>query len=383
MFFKALQTLSDKIKTPFSIRFPNSHEMKFGEAYGPPLFHVEINTKKGLRALKSVDELKIAEAYIYGDIDLKGQIDMLKLLEVQTLLSKAHPLIVLWSKINTFFSNQKIINKKSISEHYEFDHDFYLMFLDKTRTYSQGIFIDPEESLEQACTRKLEFAKNNCHLVPGKKVLDIGSGWGNAVEYLGKEGIEVDALTISNKSFSFISNLIESNKLFNCQIIQKDFLEYKPASNKRYDAIFSLGTLEHLPNYKEVLSRCDTLLNPGAYAYFDASAINSNKSINSYFIDKYIFPGNHSCLDIYAFLEAVKKSAFNLISLHNDSYNYYLTLKHWAQNLDKYKKEIISKWSPVLYRKFQLYLWGCCYNMLHKGGLEAYRIVLQKKDTVV
>ncbi len=377
MFLNLLNKLSEKIKSGFSVILPDSKEMKFGEQYHGSPFQIVINNQKGLKALKSGDELKISEAYIYGDIDLNGNIDMLKLLEITRYFSKKYPLAIRWLRIISFFSNQVLINKKSISQHYEYDNDFYLMFLDKTRTYSHGIFIDDNEPYEKAALRKLEFALQSCHITAGDKVLDIGGGWGNIVEFLGTKGIQVDAVTLSHQSETFMSELIKDKKLSNCRVFRKDFLEYKTANGETYDALFSLGTLEHLPDYKRALKKCAELLKPGGYAYFDASAkIAGDKG--SYFIERHIFPGNHELLDIYGFIAATKNSPFELIFLNNDTHNYYLTLMHWGKNLDKHKDEIIKRWGKKLYRKFQLYFWGCCFAMLN-NEIQAYRVVLRKR----
>lgn len=379
MFLNSLARLGDLIKTSFIIKLPDANEIKVGENYGNPEFQIVIKNQKGLHALKSGKELSICEAYIYNYIDLEGKVDMLKILEITKLFSKENPLYTLWSRLTYMFQNQVFINQKSIAKHYELDDEFYLYFLDKTRAYSHGIFLSDEEDLETANLRKLDFAKESCHLAEGAKVLDIGTGWGCAVENLGSKGIHVDAITISEHSARFVTNLIERNNLTHCQVFKIDFLDYKPPTSEGYDALFSLGTLEHLPNYELVLSKCSTLLKEGGYAYFDASAIDSGKLINSQFIDKHIFPGNHQCLDIYRFLAAVKNSHFELISLHNDTHNYFLTLKAWANNLERHKEEIIKRWDESLYRKFQLYFWGCCHGMAN-NELQAYRIVLRKKS---
>lgn len=120
-------------------------------------------------------------------------------------------------------------------------------------------------------------------------------------------------------------------------------------------------------------------IKPGGYAYFDASAKIAGAR-GSYFIERHIFSGNHELLDVFGFLEAVKTSDFELIFLHNDRHSYYLTLLHWAQNLDAHKDEIIKRWGTVLYRKFQLYFWGCCFGMLH-NEIQAYRLVLRKRTS--
>jgi cyclopropane-fatty-acyl-phospholipid synthase len=374
---KKFEEISTWVKASLLIKLPNSKWIKVGKQTGLPII-INIKTYKGLEAILSRRELAISEAYMYGDIELDKQVDMLKLIKVKTIFINTAP-VIRWL-IHTFsllFNNQVSINEENISKHYEFDHDFYLMFLDKTRSYSHGIFTQDNEPQENASYRKLKFAMDCCHVRSGNKVLDVGAGWGDAVEYLGKKGICVDAITIANQSVRFVSDLIREKKLPNCHVVKKDFLEYEVSEDKQYDAIFSLGTLEHLPNYKLVLKKCAALLKQGGYTYFDASASSPNKSINSDFIERHIFPGNHVLLDIFRFLNAVKQSSFKLISLHNDTHNYYLTLKAWAERLDSHKDEIITRWGEVHYRKFQLYLWGCCYGM-QSNELNAYRIVLQK-----
>ncbi len=373
-----LTKLSEKIKSRFSLILPNAKEMEFGEQFDNTPFQIVCNNEKGLTAIKSGDELKISEAYISGDIDLDGNIDMLKILEITRYFSQKYPFVIRWSRIISFFSNQIVINIKSIAQHYEYDNDFYLMFLDKTRTYSQGLFLDDRDSLEQSALRKLDFALQSCHLRPGDKVLDIGAGWGNLVEFLGSKGIHVDAVTLSQQSENFIAKLIADKKLAHCRVLREDFLKFETAPGETYDALFSLGTLEHLPDYKRMLKKCADLLKPGGYAYFDASAKIAGAR-GSYFIERHIFPGNHELLDIYSFIAATKKSPFELIFLNNDRHSYYLTLMHWAKNLDKHKDEIIVRWGKSLYRKFQLYFWGCCFGMLN-NEIQAYRVVLRKRS---
>ena len=374
---KKFEEISRQVKASFLIELPNSEWIKVGEQTDTPI-KVNIKTDRGLKAVLSNKELKISEAYIYGHIDLDQKVDMLNLIKVKNIFMNTSP-VMRWliQAASLLFSNQVTMNKKNISKHYEFDHDFYLRFLDKTRAYSHGIFIHDNESQEEASHRKLKFAMDSCHLSPGKRVLDIGAGWGGTVEYLGDKGIFVDALTIADQSVQFVSNLINEKNLLNCRVLKKDFLEYEVPVDKQYDAIFSLGTLEHLPNYKLVLKKCAALLKKGGYAYFDASATSTHKPTNSDFIENHIFPGNHVLLNIHRFLDAVKKSTFKLVSLYNDTHNYYLTLKGWAERLDLHKDEIISRWGEVHYRKFQLYLWGCCYGM-QNNELNAYRVVLQK-----
>ena len=56
--------------------------------------------------------------------------------------------------------------------------------------------------------------------------------------------------------------------------------------------------------------------------------------------------------------------------------SYLLTAKHWAENLDRRRAEIIRRWGERLYRRFRLYLWGCVHAF-RTDNVTAYRLVLQ------
>lgn len=60
----------------FEIVLPDKQVQRFGP--NDPSFRVAINNRQGLRAIRSVDEGQIGDAYLAGDIDIDG--DMLVLL---------------------------------------------------------------------------------------------------------------------------------------------------------------------------------------------------------------------------------------------------------------------------------------------------------------
>ena len=68
-----LNRLSE-VSTPFSIELPSGEKRKVG--LGEEEFRVGLRNERALKALRTLDEGDIAEAYLQGDIDLEG--DMLK-----------------------------------------------------------------------------------------------------------------------------------------------------------------------------------------------------------------------------------------------------------------------------------------------------------------
>ena len=58
---------------PFDVAMPDGTVQRFGK--GAPTFRLTIKNKNGVRAVASLDEGRIAAAYLAGDLDLEG--DML------------------------------------------------------------------------------------------------------------------------------------------------------------------------------------------------------------------------------------------------------------------------------------------------------------------
>lgn len=361
--------LTDRISIPFSLHLQDGLTYRFGTE--SPAISFTINNRNGLAAICSFDELKFCEAYMFGHLDIEG--DMLKLADFRSILSDRHPFHYLLSRILPLFIGQTDTNQQAIASHYDYDKDFFLAFMDPTRCYSQAVFERDDEPLETAQRRKLAFALDSCRVTAGGRVLDVGGGWGTFTEHAGRQGVQVTSLTISRESEQYLTELIQRLDL-PCQVLFEDFLDH--ASPLPYDAIVILGVMEHLTDYAAVLRQFQRLLKPGGRVYLDASAFRKSYAKPT-FISRHIFPGNHSYFCLHDFLTEVEKTEFELLSAHNDRYSYYLTCKAWAENLDGAREEIVRRWGDRLYRSFRLYLWGSAHAFL-SHGLEAFRVVLER-----
>ena len=370
--FKAIQKrLTGQIKTPFEVQLWEDRTYRFGQ--GEPAVKVVVKDRDGLTALSRFDELGICEAYMNGSLDVVG--DMLGFVSLRGALSDTHPFYTLWRRLAPIFLGRVRSDRKSIASHYEFDNEFYLLFMDPTRCYSQAVFERDDEPLEAAQRRKLDFAVSSCNLRSGDRVLDVGGGWGTFTEHAGKRGIQVTSLTISRHSESYLSELIDRLRL-PCKAFYQNFMEHTSA--EPYDAIVVLGVMEHLPDYEAVLRQFRQLLKRGGRVYLDASAFRKKYSKPA-FVSRYIFPGDHSYFCLHEFLAEVAKTKFEVLSVHNDRHNYYLTCKAWAEKLESSREEIVGRWGETLYRRFRLYLWGSAHAFL-THGMDAYRVVLQRPE---
>ena len=358
-----------QVKIPLEIRLWGGYTYRFGEE--EPTVKVLVKDRKGLEALRRLDELRICEAYMNGSLDVMG--DMMGFVSLRRMLSDSHPLSYLWQRIAPWFIGRIPTDQRAIAAHYDFANEFYLQFLDPTRCYSQAVFERDDEALETAQRRKLDFAIDACRLKPGDRVLDVGGGWGSFTEYAGQRGIQVTSLTISRQSEAFLADLIQRRQL-PCRVVNQDFLAHSPP--EPYDAMVILGVMEHLPDYPAVLRQFQRLLKPGGRIYLDASAFRE-KYAKPTFIARYIFPADHAYFCLHEFLTAAAKTPMDVLAVHNDRHSYFLTCKAWAENLEAARDDIIRRWGEALYRRFRLYLWGSAYAFL-SHGMEAFRVVLER-----
>jgi len=354
---------------PFAVRASGGASQSFGS--GEPAFTLIATNNRGESALASLDLLSVTAAYIEGDLDFSG--DFPAAMGIREFFSDRHPFNYISRFIRPLIAGQVKSDKHWIAQHYDYEQDFYLLFLDRRhRCYSQAVYERDDEQLEDAMTRKLDFAINAIGAKPGDRVLDIGGGWGAFVEHAGRRGIRVTSLTISKESEAFMKALVDREQL-PCTILREHLFEHQPA--ERYDAVVNLGVTEHLPDYRATLQKYVTLLKPGAKLYLDASATRK-KGGHSAFLEKFIFPGNGSLMCLHEYLAEVAQSPLHLRGVWDDRHSYDLTLRAWARNLESHAEEIERRWGKSLYRKFQLWLWGAAIGT-DQDRSQAYRVMLQ------
>ena len=353
----------------FAVRGPDGKEHVLGN--GDPAFTVVARNQRCLDAMATLDRLVIAESYMSGGLDVEG--DFEAVMTYRNFFVDRHPMITAWHMYWPKVRGQVHTDTEHISHHYDIEPEFFLSFLDKRhRCYSQGVYEFDDEPLEDAITRKIDYALTSVEAKPGDRVLDVGGGWGAFTEFAGKKGVKVTSLTISRESEKFINEIIARENL-PCEVKYQHLHEHKPT--ELYDAIVILGVTEHLPDYDASLAIYKSLLKPGGKVYLDACAKRRKYDISS-FLRKHIYPGNGSPMCLHDYLRAVAESPFQVEVVHDDRHSYALTARAWAERFDAAKDEIVRRWGQSHFRKFRVYLWGT-YNSLRRDDVQAYRVVLQ------
>ena len=353
---------------PFEMVFPDGKARHFGQ--GAPSFSVRLKNRNAVRAITSLDQVKFADAYLAGDIDIDG--DMLRPFELRQSMGDRHPLVTAWRFLQPLLHGQVRTNRAAITSHYDIDPQFFLSFLDpKTPCYTQGVYASATETLDAATIRKFDYCYDRLGLKPGDRILEIGPGWGAWFEYASRRGIHCTGISISQTSIDYLKQ--RARELgHDWELINVDLLAYQ--TDRKYDAIVIMGVIEHLPQYDRVLAKFATLLKPGGNIFLDGSACTKKYELSSFMV-KYIYPGNHSFLVLHDFLDKLAGTPFHVLEIFNDRYSYFLTFQQWARNFDANREFVVERFGEFNYRRFRLYLWGAAYEFLSRS-LDCYRMII-------
>jgi cyclopropane-fatty-acyl-phospholipid synthase len=68
-----------------------------------------------------------------------------------------------------------------------------------------------------------------------------------------------------------------------------------------------------------------------------------------------------------------------MLGVHNDRRNYYLTARHWFENLERERDAVRARFGEAMYRLYRLYLGGTVNMLDHPTHFTtAYRIFLER-----
>lgn len=283
----------------------------------------------------------LAEAYILGLWKCSDLTDMIRIL-VRNLpvleraeYGPAWMSLILRKLFHLLHRNTKHGSRKNILAHYDLGNDFYSLFLDKTMSYSCGIFESESSSLEEASIAKYERICRKLGLEPKDHVVEIGGGWGGFAIYAAENfGCHVTTTTISERQYVYVLEMINRKNLKSrVEVLKKD---YRDLSGK-FDKLVSIEMIEAVGHefMDTFFSTCNNLLKPDGIMALQAITIKDQryqKHVRDVdFIKRYIFPG--SCLTAVSNIcEIITRSTdLRLIHMEDITTHYARTLRCWRQ----------------------------------------------------
>ena len=197
-----------------NLKSAKNKEYAFGDKKNLLRANIKINDPSFCYKILRKGSAGLGESYINGEFETNNLTSLIELVAKNINTTYKFSGFFEFSFFKNFlnrlvFKNTRARSKKNISLHYDLGNDFFSTWLDKTLTYSCGIFNSSKETLEQAQINKYNKLINMVNPKKGDKILEIGCGWGGFAEHLAKKyDVKLDCITISKKQFVFTKERI-------------------------------------------------------------------------------------------------------------------------------------------------------------------------------
>ena len=347
-------------------------------------------------------EVGLAEAYLYNDFDINGDIEAVfewaeSLSEIAAgrlwKLEIAADLLRLPVGQKHQFGRRgraKLKGKRhsierdsqAIAYHYDVSNDFYSLWLERRMVYSSAYFATADDDLGTAQERKLDYICRKLRLQPGQRLLDVGCGWGGLVMHAAQHyGADVTGITLSQPQADLANARIAKAGLADqCRVNLLDYREVDGVEG--YDALVSIGMFEHvgealLPAY---FSQAWRLLKPGGVFlnHGIANRATDKRPHGPTFSNTYVFPDGE-LVPINVTLHAAEEAGFEVRDVESLREHYALTLRHWVRRLEDHHDQALQFVDEPTYRVWRLFMSGSAHGF-SSGRLNVYQALLVRPD---
>jgi cyclopropane-fatty-acyl-phospholipid synthase len=270
--------------------------------------------------------------------------------------------------------------KANIAAHYDLGNDFYSAWLDETMTYSSGRFEFAKDTLEQAQLRKVHRLLDRLDLGPGKRLLEIGSGWGTLAIEAAKRGADVVGLTLSEEQKAWADQRIREATLESR--IEIRLQDYRDVA-EQFDAVASVEMVEAVGQrwWDAYLGAIARNLKPDGRAALQFISMDhrlfGSYSRNADFIQTYIFPGGQ-LLDEPQFARLAEKQGLSWKDRDGFGRDYAETLKRWRARYDDAVAAGKLKGFDERFHRLWRYYLMYCEGGFRGGAIDVAQVTMVK-----
>lgn len=240
------------------------------------------------------------------------------------------------------------------AQHYEIPARFFGIVLGPRRKYSCCYYANPTDTLADAEVASLELTAEHADLRDGQDILELGCGWGSLSLWMALRypGSRILAVSNSASQRAFIQSEAALLGLGNLEVRTADVNTFDP--QRTFDRIVSVEMFEHMANWRALLGRARTWLNPDGRAFVHVFAHRStpyrfDHGDASDWIAKHFFTGglmpSRGLMYEFADLFEVEQSWWW------PGTHYANTARDWLRNLDanrlSVKEALLPTYGPA------------------------------------
>ncbi len=339
---------------------------------------VEVRTPRAIQYLATAPgELGLARAYVMGDIEIRGDVhgtlhgllahrrmgvrwrDTASALRSWMFRRPPTPpeeFPASWRR--GVLRHTRARDARAISHHYDVSNRFYELLLGRSMAYSCAVFRTRDATLEQAQSEKFDLVCRKLDLKPGQRLLDIGAGWGGLVRHAAENyGVHALGVTLSREQAAWAQHHLGEDGLGDAAQVR--FLDYRDLRANEFDAISSVGAMEHIGS-AELGSHFSTMaarLRPQGRMlnHTITRARTDQRSRTGHFIDRYVFPDGE-LQGLGTVVGAMHD--YGLEVRHEESLreHYAMTLRAWCENLERNWELAVAEVGERRARVWRLYM---------------------------
>lgn len=345
-------------------------------------------------------ELTLGEAYVHGDFDIEGEIEGvvglaeeifnrrrslaeklklgLRLFNLPSVGPARAGLGAAWLSGARHFMER---DREAMAYHYDVLNKFFALWLDELMLYSCAYFAAPDEDLDPAQERKLDYICRKLRLRRNERLLDVGCGWGGLVIHAARNyGVQAHGITLSQLQAELANERIRRAGLDSrCRVEVRNYRDLDEPGF--YDKLISIGLFERvgeamLPAYFKQAWR---LLRPGGFFLNHGIARSTTAPVRRgpSLTDRYILPDGE-LVPINTTVRVAEEIGFEARDVESLREHNALTLRHWARRLEARHDEVCRLTDETTYRLWRLVCaaaWG-----FQTGRLNLYQTLLVKPD---
>jgi cyclopropane-fatty-acyl-phospholipid synthase len=367
----------------------------------PPRFTLVLKHEGALRAILATPsrlQLSFAEAFLYGDLDVEGELEavfpLADFLFIERSWGRREQLQLLRLARDLPSSGRERAGRgparlrgrrdsaerlaQAVHYHYDLDPTFYGVFLDRRLVYTCAYFKTPDDDLDTAQEQKLDHICRKLRLQPGERMFDIGCGWGALVMHAAEHyGVDALGVTLSEPQAALANERIRAAGLADrCRVEVRDFREV----TGEFDKVSSIGMFEHLTEgaLPEYFAHVHSVLRPGGaflnHGIGEPATVQARRGGS--FTMAYIFP-DCELLPISTTLREAERAGFEVRDVESLREHYALTVTHWRSRLEAGRERAIAATDEITYRVWRLGMAGFAYGQW-TGRLNLWQALLVK-----
>ncbi len=269
-------------------------------------------------------------------------------------------------------------------QHYELPAEFFHRLLGPRLKYSCCFWPEGVESLDAAEEAALTQVCQRARIADGMEILELGCGWGSLSLWLAERHPASRILAVSNAGAQrrFIETAAKHRGIENLDVVTADMNDFDPAG-RRFDRVVSIEMFEHMRNYRRLLKRIASWLDPDGRLFVHVFCHRRHPYLfedrgPSDWMTRHFFTGGlMPSADIFTFFEddLVTEERWRLGGDH-----YVRTLEAWLAGLDRQREPVLELFAKTYgaadaerwLHRWRLFLLACAELFGYRGGREWY-----------